>query len=147
MGTNVISGFTGEYRWLSNFYSAQILYRGCIYPTVEHAYQAAKCVYENDRFSIQIAKTPGEAKRLGKKIDCRANWNKKKLGVMRELLYRKFSEKNLRGMLLRTGKKRLIEENSWKDTFWGKCNGEGENHLGKLLMEVREELRVQYAGK
>ena len=70
----------------------------------------------------------------------RPDWEEVKVQVMRELLYAKFSEEPLRGMLKATGDQHLEEGNNWGDTFWGVCRGRGENWLGKLLMEVRASI-------
>jgi ribA/ribD-fused uncharacterized protein len=136
-----ISGFHGDYRWLSNFTLCEVELEGVMYPTVEHAYQAAKTTVKEFREAIRLCTTPGQAKRMGKQITLRPDWEAIKLDVMRGLLREKFSWGYLRVALLATGERELIEENTWYDTFWGVCYGEGQNWLGKLLMEIREELR------
>ena len=62
---------------------------------------------------------------------------------MRDLLRQKFAREPLRSQLLATGEAKLIEGNHWGDTFWGVCRGQGENHLGMLLMKAREEIRAK----
>ena len=136
-----ISDFRGEYRWLSNFYSCQIVLDGKIYPSTEHAYQAAKTLDENEREQIRIAPKFRDAKNLGKKVTKRSDWDEVKIAVMKECLRQKFERPDLREKLLATGNQKLIEGNTWMDQFWGICNGIGSNHLGKLLMALREEIR------
>ena len=60
---------------------------------------------------------------------------------MRELLELKFEKEPRKTWLLTTGDRELIEENHWGNTFWGVCNGIGENNLGNLLMVVRDKLK------
>lgn len=122
--------------FLSNFF-------GVAGTTVEHRYQAAKTTDQNWKSRIMNARTPAEAKQLGRQCPVSSNWNDIKLGIMKELLEWKFSFPHLREQLLKTGDRELIEGNTWNDTFWGVCKGVGENHLGKLLMEVREEIKKE----
>ena len=77
----------------------------------------------------------------------RPAWDDIKLNVMRDLVWRKFSEDpELRAKLLATGDAELVEGNAWGDTFWGvDQSGKGENHLGKILMETRTRLTKQTA--
>lgn len=135
----MIDSFSGKYRFLSNFYPAKVSLDGWDFPTVEHAFQAAKTLDSNKRRQIQQAASPGDAKRLGRTVNLRADWEDVKIDVMRQLLRRKFADPFLLSQLLATGTEELIEGNWWRDTFWGVCNGVGENHLGKLLMEIRDE--------
>lgn len=72
----------------------------------------------------------------------RSDWEEVKLGVMEGLLREKFSDPELRRKLLATGERELVEGNDWGDSFWGVCAGRGKNHLGRLLMKLREELRA-----
>jgi len=138
-----IGRFQGEYRFLSNFWPARVNYGGIDFPTVEHAYQAAKTDDQKARLEIAKARTPGVAKRLGKRVTMRHNWDSIKLKVMSVLVTQKFtSNPLLKKLLLDTGDAELIEGNDWNDTFWGICRGKGSNHLGKILMSVRESLRL-----
>lgn len=140
--TGRIDIFTGKYRFLSNFWFSEVILDGERAATVEHAFQAAKTTDTMARRRILTAPSPGIAKRLGREAPLRAGWNDMKIGVMRALLRQKFSAHFLRQLLIDTGDAELIEGNTWNDTFWGVCNGVGENHLGKLLMEVRAECRT-----
>jgi N-glycosidase YbiA len=140
--TQAIAQFIGEFRFLSNFYPAVVLLDGVEYPTVEHAYQAAKTFDLEWRAEIRSAHRPGEAKRLGQKVSMRDDWNSVRLVVMLDLLRQKFFlHDDLAALLLETGERELIEGNYWGDKFWGVCNGEGQNRLGLALMQVRDELR------
>ena len=138
MVTDKIERFDGEYSFLSNFHPSPVTYADVEYPTVEHAYQAAKTLDFGERVGIRMAATPGKAKRMGRKATLREDWDDVKVRVMRVLLRKKFRDAELRKKLNATKGKKLVEGNTWGDTFWGVCNGVGENQLGRLLMEVRD---------
>lgn len=138
----MIGPFTEQYRWLSNFHHCKILYEEIEYPSVEHAYQAAKTLNPAIRKHISHLLTPGAAKRYGKKLTLKPNWNEVKTSVMKGLIRIKFQDESLRRLLLATGDEELVEVNTWGDRFWGKVHGAGYNHLGIILMAVREELKV-----
>lgn len=137
----MIVEFQGEHRWLSNFWPAPVLMDGTSYPSVEHAYQAAKTLDFAERRRIRECATPGEAKRAGRRVTVRSDWERAKVPIMRDLLRAKFVHSDLRRCLLATGTEQLVEGNRWGDTFWGVCRDVGQNWLGRLLMEIREELR------
>ena len=137
-----ISRFAGQWRGLSNFARVPIRFDGQAYPTVEHAYQAAKAVRTEQREAIRTAVTPREAKQLGRVVQRREDWEAIKVNVMRNFLRQKFCRvSQYTELLLSTKDAELIEWNTWGDRFWGRCAGEGENWLGRLLMEIREELQ------
>lgn len=136
-----IDSFNGEYYFLSNYYHSPIVFEGIHYPTVEHAFQAAKTLNNNKRLEIARMRTPGDAKKAGRTVSLRPDWEKIKFDVMKKCVTSKFEDYNLRNKLLATGDAELIEGNWWNDTTWGVCNGVGQNHLGKILMEVRDEIR------
>lgn len=138
MGT--ISSFHGEHFFLSNFYPFELVWDGATYPTVEHAYQASKTEDPALRRDIAHAGTPGGAKRMGRSVPLRPDWEDVKLDIMRQLIRLKFKDLDLRAALLTTGSSYLIEGNTWGDTYWGKCRGAGTNWLGEILMLVRDEL-------
>lgn len=137
----MIDTFDGEHRFLSNFYPCTVEYAGEFYRTVEHAYQAAKTCDPNWRTVIRYANTPTQAKRLGRRVSLRQDWEGVKEDVMLTLLRRKFANPAMREKLLATGDEELVEGNWWGDTYWGVCKGKGENRLGILLMQVRGELQ------
>ena len=138
----MIGQFVGKYGFLSNFSPSIVTFEGHKYPSVEHAYQAAKTVDPKSRkvFQVPTDLTAGQAKRLGKTLDLRPNWESIKVGIMYQLLVDKFSDVNLRLKLQATGTEELVEGNDWGDTFWGVCDGVGENYLGKCLQQVRSTL-------
>jgi ribA/ribD-fused uncharacterized protein len=135
-----IESFTGDHRFLSNFYPCEVFFEGNYYQSIEHAYQSAKTLVQEERDRIRVAKTPGDAKKLGRRVTLQAGWDAMRVGVMRELLRAKFSSNVLKAMLLETGDADLVEGNFWGDHFWGICKGRGKNNLGKLLMEIRKEV-------
>ena len=136
--TRIISGFNGEYRFLSNFWMARIMVGGMWFSSSEHAYQAAKSLDPKDWALIQRCASPGGAKRAGRHITLRPDWKSIKLEAMEEILWAKFTQHpDLMRDLIMTRDMDLIETNTWGDTYWGVCKGKGENHLGKLLMKIR----------
>lgn len=139
---DVIDSFSGIYEFLSNFYPSPIDVDGIEFPTVENAFQARKVELYHQRLEFADL-TPGQAKRLGRKVKLRDGWNDMRIDVMEELLRIKFSNPFLRQLLIDTGNRILIEGNNWNDTFWGMCNGQGQNHLGILLMKIRKELKKE----
>lgn len=140
-----ITTFFGTYRWLSNFYACSIRYDGMTYPSVEHAYQASKTLHIPQRRMIRALTSPGQAKRAGRRVTVRPDWDQVRVGVMRGLLRQKFALPYFAQKLLATGDALIKESNTWGDTFWGvdSRTGEGQNMLGKLLMEIREELHAK----
>lgn len=150
----MIETFQGPYRFLSNFYPAEVESMGMRFATVEHAYQASKCVNQQDILAIWAAPMAADAKKIGRKVEMHPWWEDFKLGVMEALLFEKFSDPDLRAKLLATGDEELQEGNTWDDRFWGRVlegsaggdqHWDGQNHLGRLLMLVREEIRADLA--
>jgi ribA/ribD-fused uncharacterized protein len=137
----LIDSFRGEYRFLSNFWPVEVVFDDVVYASVEHGYQAAKTLSPMHRAYVRQAETPGEAKRRGRKVAMRQDWEQVKLVVMLDLVRQKFKDPVLREMLLATGNEHLAEGNNWQDRFWGTVDGVGKNHLGRILMQVREEVR------
>lgn len=133
-----VKGFFREYRWLSNFHDVPIMWMNMEFKSTEAAYQASKCLSIDGAkyFTILSGK---EAKKESRNIIVRPNWNLIKLDIMAQLVFQKFlNDIKLREKLVDTWPKYLEETNYWNDTFWGVCNGIGENNLGKLLMSTRE---------
>ncbi len=139
-----ITSFSGEYRFLSNFYPAKVVFENAEYPSAEHAYQAAKTLAPSMRRLIAAQETPGRAKRAGRNLPLRPLWDEIRIPTMEQILKSKFSDDTLAEKLLATGDALLVEGNTWGDRFWGAVyigdKWVGKNWLGKLLMEVREEL-------
>lgn len=161
-----ISRFNGPYRFLSNFWYCNVLIDGVVWPTTEHYYVAMKTLDPDLREDLRLGgflrddqgelitdrngnyvrplspPTSGQVKRMGRKLELRPDWEEVKISVMRAAVRAKFTQNgDLLQALLATGDAHLIEGNTWGDTFWGVCHGEGENWLGRILMEVREELQ------
>lgn len=135
----MITEFQGPYRFLSNFYPSRVMFEGHVYPCVEHAFVAAKTLDPAKRRTIQNFTTPVMAKRYGKTVELRHDWPTVRLGIMEYLVRQKFDDPTLKKKLLETGDLYIQEGNNWGDTFWGVCKGKGANHLGKILMKVRDE--------
>jgi ribA/ribD-fused uncharacterized protein len=137
--TNEIRSFTGKYYFLSNFYPIQMRVNDYSFPSLEHAYQAAKSENPHDWAYIRGLASPGQAKGAGRRLKIRPDWDDIKIEVMRELIEIKFNNPQLRQRLLDTGDAQLVEGNNWNDVFWGVCRGIGRNHLGQLLMQERSK--------
>lgn len=142
----MINHFKNEYEMFSNFYPVVVYFENRVYPSVEHAFVAAKSY--DDTFRYKIAKIDrnkaGMAKQMGQKVKLRSNWDTIKVSIMKDLLTQKFNHKKFQEKLLSTGNEEIVEGNYWHDNHWGNCyckkckNIPGENMLGKLIMEVRE---------
>ena len=164
---NVIDEFRGKYFFLSNFFIKPVYYKSEWYRSSEHAFQAQKATNDKDKqyilntyYSPNGKNSPGQAKHRGNEINCRKNWNEKRMIIMYDILRCKFTDGTisdhntsrkypilqLADKLIATGDTLLIEGNSWGDNFWGMVRdpktGEwkGDNFLGKLLMKVRNEI-------
>ena len=135
--------FREELFFLSNFYPCPILLDGNYFPTSEHLYQYLKAGNDESRQLVLAQPSPSEAKKITAtpEFTARPDWLEVKLGAMEFVLRQKFSHPDLLALLLATGDLDLVEDNDWDDTYWGVCNGVGENNLGKLLMKIRAEAR------
>jgi ribA/ribD-fused uncharacterized protein len=143
---NPIHEFQGEHRFLSNFWLCPVRMPDEItYLSAEHAYQAHKTLDMTARRTVAAFISPGNAKRYGRNLVLRPNWEQLKDEVMLEVVRRKFRfNEDLMDRLLATGNALLEEGNHWGDRYWGVSparSGVGQNKLGKILMRVREELR------
>lgn len=144
----MIDNFRHEYFFLSNFYPCRVYWGGIAFPSVEHAYQAAKT--DDDQIITKISKLhadkAGTAKYIGNKLKLRPHWEDTKLTVMLTLLRQKFDQKSLKKKLLDTKGHELVEGNYHHDNFYGICKCKkcqdimGRNHLGKQLMFLRSEI-------
>lgn len=154
---SIIDEFRGDYSFLSNFYACNVLYQNKLYPSAEHAFQAAKTLDLDIRDKIAKANSPAQAKRFGRNMLLRHDWEEIKVHVMEEVVESKFGNRALRKKLLATGNALLIEGNYWGDYFWGACKEPakgksmlifdgnkhiwyGQNKLGRILMDLREKL-------
>lgn len=143
----MIGPFRRDYFWLSNMYENPIEISGQTFTCAEAAFQAHKV--ERSPYAEWGEGFTGingyEARKLGRKVRLCKDWEDIKDDVMHFVVKEKFIQHpGLRKLLFDTGNEELVEINSWGDTYWGVCNGEGENRLGKILMRVREELRECY---
>lgn len=112
-------------------------------PTSEHCFVEGKTLVASERDAVRRAQSPFQAKKLGKTLTLRPDWDEVKLEVMRAVVREKFSaDPELAALLLATGDLEIVERNPWHDRTWGVCNGAGQNLLGKVLMEVRQDLRA-----
>ena len=141
----IIEEFQGRYRFLSNFFPAVVVYKGKEYKFAENAYQAQKPIDPVHQEIIRLQTTPGKAKRKAREMQdqglthSKKVWDSMRLEIMEEIVEAKFRQNpNLARKLLLTGTKILEEGNTWGDKFWGICDDEGENHLGLILMKVRD---------
>ena len=159
----MINSFTGLYDFLSNFYMKSILWDSILYPSAEHAYQATKTTdigmrywfssdpgaYHSDDGVRLPVLTAGQAKRKGRELPLRFNWEEFKVPSMLTILMIKFSDPLMGKLLLLTKEEELIEGNTWHDNFWGECNcikcadKKKHNNLGILLMEVRKQKQIE----
>ena len=139
---NQILAFRGEYAFLSNFHPSPLDYESVTFKTVEAAFQAAKTFDLSLRREIAALATPTAAKRLGREIPIRPDWESVKIDVMEEILFLKFTQNAVLGeKLLATGNVHLEEGNTNSDATWGTVNGIGTNYLGFALMRVRDRIR------
>ena len=128
----------------------EIEFEGLVYPSTEHAYQAAKFSDTVNRTQVRDLEKPAMARKAGVKATVPANWHtERKFQVMKEVLAYKFTKhEDLRQKLLDTKNIELVEGNGWHDNDWGSCfcedcGNQGNNYLGKMLMEIREQIRKE----
>jgi hypothetical protein len=141
MSADPITIFKGEFSFLSNMAPCQVVFEGMTFGCLEQAYQAAKTLVMAERVRIQSCRDGYDAKRKGKRLTLRSDWLEVRLAIMLQLVRDKF-ERNpeLADLLLATGDRHL-EEGYAYNMFWGTIDGVGENHLGRILMLVRAEIR------
>ena len=121
---NVILRFRreGPYTWLSNFHPVNVVLDDLTYPSVEHAFQAAKCDPDDPaRVRIQHERNPAQVKKLGRKVQLRPDWEEVKDAVLEDLLRQKFCDPTLQAKLLQTEDDLIVESNYWHDNYWGCC--------------------------
>ena len=146
---HVITAFRGAYAFLSNFYESPMTFHGVTYQSAKAAFQAQKCLTEVEKQGFAEL-TPIKAKRRGRQVMLRSDWDEVKLDIMEKIVRAKFIQnETLKALLLATGDAELKEGNTWNDMFWGidSETGNGQNHLGKILMKVRDEVLNKYQGE
>ncbi len=137
----MISHFEGPHEFLSNFWPGSVEWEGVAYPTVEHAFQAAKTLDTEKRRWIAALPYPADAKAAGQRLELRPDWETVKTAIMADLVRLKFADPDLRARLRATGAAEIVEGNHWFDRVWGQCPlGVGENRLGLILMAERERI-------
>lgn len=137
-----INSFRGKYFYLSNFYHAPVTYNGLTYLNNEAAFQAQKSIDRSEQETFTML-SPSDAKKKGRHVRLRSDWENVKDKVMKDIVRAKFTQHtDLQRSLLETGSARLIEGNTWNDRYWGVDinSGIGKNRLGEILMKVRSEL-------
>lgn len=148
---NAISSFTGEYEFLSNFYNSEVKFEGITYPSAEVAFQASKLSSYDDKLAFSHL-TSAQAKFEGRKLTPKEGWDELKVTAMSIIIKDKFTQNEvLKAKLLATNDMQLVYSNSWHDNFWGTCNcakctqegKEGTNLLGKIIMQVRDNIRLE----
>jgi len=143
-----------EYGCFSNFWKAPFEFDGATWPTTEHYFQAQKSLDPAEREAIRRAPSAADAARLGRRSKLRDDWNAVRYEVMRSAIRAKFNQhEGLAAVLLATGEREIVEwtiDTPLADSIWGnapaKDGSPGQNLLGKLLMEVRAELRANREG-
>lgn len=137
----MINGFRGKYYFLSNYFERPFWFDGIRYQNSEAAFHAQKTLDRSIRKKFGPLNAPS-AKRYGRSIPLRSDWEKVKVDLMYRIVKEKFMQNpDLLDRLKETGDEELREENSWNDKFWGCVDGVGQNNLGKILMRIRDELR------
>ena len=131
-----------NFAFLSNYYPCTVEYEGLVYNSSEAAFQAQKVIDKNKKKDFCNI-PPNEAKRLGRRIHLRKDWESVKDQIMYEIVKAKFSQnKDFKDLLLQV-KEPIVEDNTWGDTYWGVCNGIGQNKLGKILERIKKELELK----
>ena len=133
-----------DFGCFSNFSAYPIRIDGKLWPTSEHYFQAQKFEAVEHREEIRRTESPMVAARMGRdrKKPLRRDWESVKVSIMRDAVRAKFSQhEDIRQIVLATGDAKIVE-NTANDSYWGDGgNGSGKNMLGRILMEIREELR------
>jgi ribA/ribD-fused uncharacterized protein len=139
----MIKEFQGEYRWLSNFWPVEISYKGRVFKSVEHAYMSEKNTSDVWKDFCENEVDPKIVNKMSRIITLCPDWDEVKVDIMNQLTRVKYQNQEFSEKLLKTGTQKLVEGNYWGDVFWGVDNetGEGQNLFGKILMEIREEIR------
>ena len=138
-----IDRFDGKYFFLSNFFPCIITYSDKEYSSAEHLYQAFKANNDEDHEAIRRTSTASMAKKLGRQVEMRQDWEIVKDLVMENVIRLKFAQNpELASRLQATQDNELVEGNWWGDLYWGVDNktGEGLNKLGQILELIRDEI-------
>lgn len=128
--------FREKYWFLSNMYPCELRINGLVFSCAEAAFQSFKTTDLEERKKFQNI-NGFEAKKLGKRIKLREDWNNIRLDVMDAVLKVKFKQHPELYKLLKSINEPIVEDNNWNDMFWGRCNGKGKNYLGCLLERIK----------
>jgi predicted NAD-dependent protein-ADP-ribosyltransferase YbiA (DUF1768 family) len=140
-----IGGFVAEYRWLSNYFPCRVEWEGRVYGSAEAAYHSGKYPKEDRDVFMKLDADPSRKLSGAKPYDSAA-WEARKMPTMRAVVWAKYSQNpELGKKLLATEDRYLEETNWWGDKIWGVYQGEGQNLLGKVLMETRARLAEESA--
>ena len=149
MSSNAINSLTNDYEFLSNFYRAEVEYQGVIYPSAQAAFQASKTL-DNEIRKEYTNLTAAEATLKGNVMAPYLEWEQDKQKIMYKILKSKFSRnQELRTALMKTNTAQITHKNNWHENYWGECvcekcsEKDKNNFLGKILMQVREDLRTE----
>lgn len=134
----MINEFKGKYYFLSNYSKSNIKINGITFLNAEASFHSFKDMKKQAEFANL---DPSTAKRKGRNVKLRHDWEEVKNDIMYLVVKAKFEQNSdLKDKLIATGDEYLEEGNTWNDTYWGVCKGNGKNMLGKILMQVRSEL-------
>lgn len=135
----MIKEFKGKYYFLSNYSKSKIVINGITFLNAEARFHSFKDIKRQSEFA---SLDPATAKRKGRSVRLRHDWEEIKDDIMYLVVKAKFEQNSdLKEKLIATGDDEYLEEgNRWNDTYWGVCKGRGKNMLGKILMRVRSEL-------
>jgi ribA/ribD-fused uncharacterized protein len=146
--TGPIDRFDGQHLFLSNFSPDGFALSGDVWQTGEHAFQGHKTTDRAARDRIGRASSALQAKHMGREVVLRPDWDQVRKRVMNEVVFAKFGQNpHIRGLLVATGERLLVEGNTWHDNDWGDCRcadprragcrEHGRNWLGRILMHAR----------
>jgi predicted NAD-dependent protein-ADP-ribosyltransferase YbiA (DUF1768 family) len=154
----MITSFKGKYEFLDPAYYSLTQFDGVLYNSAEAAFLASQYDDPYFRSMFQDAALPiWRARDLAKRLQKRRDWIPElALQLMRQITFDKFTRSpNFRSLLLATCHEEIIAENNWHENFWGvcvcnlrpgkygqkvACRRPGSNHLGKILMSVRDQI-------
>lgn len=133
--------FRNELYFLSNMYPCKVAYNGYTYSCAESAFQAQKC----PELAHEFVPLDGfQAKKAGRKVPLRPDWESVKMDIMKDIVSAKFNQNSRLYEKLSRVDSDIVEENTWNDTFWGVCRGKGQNHLGRILMQIRGNMKKSH---
>ena len=139
-----IDSFTGYFDFMHNNFQTPVYYEGILYPSVTHAYHAARSTDERTRRAILNSETFQILGNIAIRIEDPPDWQEKKVKIMEQLLRDKFRRsKELQEKLRTTEHRELVmtyQEKKKNNLYWGVVKGKGQNQLGRILMRIRDDL-------